>query len=395
MSTNFGIVCALLCSLALAGSATLAPAQSPPSVAAVRSRQVDLATVAGDKTVVRRDATIRRVDANTRNATLRSDEYIVARWAAREVEIAPTVSPRSKAWSVGFGFIGIAADGRELRFRPVIESSGGLVVSKDARAFRGLIYVGLRDNRDPASSYKLPQAVSLLVSGEADDVAPRQLSIDHTNLPFAEVAIETSNPPDEIGFSLIAAGTSERATVTLPVSRPHLEISVARGRIQGLGLESTALTVRAVGLASPEGRAVTLTSDFASIEPTEVRLNDQGTASASVRSVSIGSAAIRASSPPLSPASEPVTFSWPIAFFLASIAGGVSGATLARVQKSGLPKKRSLQTVVIRGVLTGVIVVALYAIGVNVLPIKPAANAGEVLAFAVAAVGGFVGLKFS
>jgi hypothetical protein len=93
----------------------------------------------------------------------------------------------------------------------------------------------------------------------------------------------------------------------------------------------------------------------------------------------------------LVPAKETIHFSWPVAYFLASVVGGLAGAALAWAQTKG--KKRKFQTVVIRGVLTGVIVVALYAVGVNVLPIQPTATAGEVLAFALAATGGFVGLK--
>jgi hypothetical protein len=138
---------------------------------------------------------------------------------------------------------------------------------------------------------------------------------------------------------------------------------------------------------------VTLSSDIGSIEPMDVTLSDQGIGNATMRSVSIGTATVRALSPPLTPANAQIKFSWPLAFFVASIVGGVAGALLSRIQRSGLPKKKSTATVLIRVVLSGIIVVALYAIGVNVLPIHPTANAGEVLAFAIAAAGGFVGLK--
>lgn len=392
MPRRFLIV--LTIALSVVPGRTAGAGQTPES--ASQTRQVQVGNVQGDKTVIRRDAMVRRVDAATKEAPLRRDEFIVARWAAKDEETTPTTpGPDRKAWSVGFGFIGIAPDGREIRFRPIIESTGGgLAVSKDANAFTGRVFVGLRDNRDPSASYTLPQPISLLVDGQADDVAPRQLTIDHTNLPFTEVLISSQNPPDTVDLNLIAAGTTERATVNLPVVRPSLELFIARTRIQGLGLETAAVSVRSVGLPNPAGRVINVTSDFASVNPTEVTLNDQGSGSTTVRSVSFGNAVIRAASPPMKPAEETMIFSWPIAFFVAAIVGGVSGAALARIQKSGLPKKRSLQTVVVRGVLTGVIVVALYAIGVNILPIQPVAMAGEVLAFALAAVGGYVGLKF-
>jgi hypothetical protein len=365
----------------------------PTRAGAVRSKPVDLGRVGGPKTVIANSAAVRRIEADERNVALRSDQYIVARWAARDVETTPTMAAKAKAWSIGFGFIGVTPNGDEIRFRPIIETSGGLLVSRDARRFKGLIYVGLRDNKDPAAAYPLPQPISLLVSGQADQLTPRQLTINHTNLPFAEVTVESQDPPDTVEFTLVANGTTERATVSLPVVRPQLVVSPARGRIQGLGLETSTVNVRAVGVANPAGRVVSLSSDLGSLEPSELTLNDQGTASAVMRSVSIGTATIRALSPPLKPAAEPIVFSWPITLVLASVFGGVAGAFLARLQKSGMPKTKSVPTVVVRGTITGVIVVALYAVGVNVLPIHPSANVGEVLAFAVAAAGGFLGLK--
>ena len=47
----------------------------------------------------------------------------------------------------------------------------------------------------------------------------------------------------------------------------------------------------------------------------------------------------------------------------------------------------------ILGILTGLVVVALFAVGVNVLPIRPTATAGEALAFALSAAGAYVGLR--
>ena len=360
--------------------------------AALQEHRIQLKTIAGEKTVVRDGTAVRKVSAASSDAQIRSNEYVVARWAEKEEKIAPIAIKDGTAWSVGFGFIAVRPDGQEIRFRPIIESAGGLSLSGSTNRFQGRIYVGLRDNKNPDAAYPLPQPISLLVGGQAEELQPRQLTIDHTNLPFAEVTIASPDPPDPIDFSLIAAGTSERAMVSLPIIRPRLSVLPGRSRIQGLGLETAVISVRAVGLMNPEGRIVTVTSDVASVDPVEVRLDQQGVGTTSIRSVSVGEASINAVSPPLAPGKETIHFSWPIAYFLASIVGGLAGAALAWAQKKG--KKKKFQTVLIRGTLTGVIVVALYAVGVNVLPIQPTATAGEVLAFAVAAAGGFVGLKF-
>jgi hypothetical protein len=139
------------------------------------------------------------------------------------------------------------------------------------------------------------------------------------------------------------------------------------------------------------GRVVTVSADFASVDPTQVSLDAQGVGTTTVRSVSFGQDSIKAQSPPLASAAVPLYFSWPIAFVVTTVLGGVLGVALAHFQSPR--RKKNFRTVLIRGVLTGIIVGALYAIGVNVLPIHPTATAGEALTFAVAAVAGFVGLK--
>jgi hypothetical protein len=102
---------------------------------------------------------------------------------------------------------------------------------------------------------------------------------------------------------------------------------------------------------------------------------------------------VRASSPPLSEATAPVRFAWPIAVLVAAVLGGMIGAYVGRVQRSRIRSRRALVSVVSIGLLTGIVVVVLYAVGVNVLPIQPTATAGEALAFALAAVGGYLGLR--
>ena len=176
--------CGVLSAIVPAGQG--APAQVDPeaSPAASRQRRVQLGTIAGEKTVIRDSAGVRRIDAASKDAAIRSDEYIVARWADREEKIPPISSPDATAWFTGFGFIGVAPDGQEIRFRPVIETAGGLSLAKDGKVFQTRIFVGLRDNKNPDASYGLPQPISLLVGGEADELTPRQLTISHTNLPI-------------------------------------------------------------------------------------------------------------------------------------------------------------------------------------------------------------------
>ena len=360
---------------------------------AAQTRQVDLRTLKGPKQILSPTLT-RPVSADTPNVAIRPDQYVLARWAAADMPTKPVRSQDAQAWAVGYGFIGVTREGQEVRFRPIIETTGGLHVAQDADGFQGNVFVGLVDLRNPAAAYKLPRPISLLVTGQADSVAPRQLEIAHTNLPFTEVVLGARDPRDQLELQLIASGTTERATVMIPVVRPRLEVGAARPVIHGFGMESVEITLRAVGLRRPAGRIVTVSSDRGSISPVRVPLDDQGTGVTTLRSVSVGNAVVAASSPPLVPASSaPVRFAWPFAPLLTAIVGGTIGAYIARVQRGRIRSRRALRSVLLVGLLTGIVVVVLYAVGVNVLPISPTATAGEALTFALSAVGGYLGLR--
>ena len=344
--------------------------------------------------IVRPQGTAVAVNPAEKTLAIRPGEYVIGRWKAVNQAVAPMMSPAGQAWSLGFGFIGHTKEGREIRFRPVLETSGGLRLSGQPSVFKGIFFVGLQDLADPAAQYALPQPIALLVSAQADEVSPRQFTISHTNLPFTEIAIVAQNPADVLDVSVQAAGTVERATIAIPVVRPRLEISSSRSWIQGFGLEQSEVAVRAVGLTNPAGRVATIASDFGSIEPARVTLDDQGTAVARLRSVSIGVASITATSPPLASATGTVRFGWPIAFLVASTLGGLVGAFLGRSrQPEAEHRRRRPSTVALIGILTGFVVVALFAVGVNVLPVQPTATAGEALVFALGAVGAYVGLR--
>ena len=110
--------------------------------------------------------------AETKPVDIRPDDYVVATWNREEIPTAPMQSPGNQAWAVGYGFIGVTRDGREVRFRPIIETAGGLQVARNADSFQGRVFVGLVDLRDPAAAYELPRPVALLVTGQADSVMP-------------------------------------------------------------------------------------------------------------------------------------------------------------------------------------------------------------------------------
>jgi hypothetical protein len=355
-------------------------------------RPIDISKMPGQQ-ILLSQKTARPVADNVAKVTIRPGQYVLSRWTAADLPTRPMQAPGDQAVAANYGFIGVTREGQEIRFRPIIESSGNLQVSQDGSMFEGRVFVGLQDLNNPAAAYELPAAVALLISGDVDSVAPQQLSMTHTNLPFTEVTIAARDPGEQFELHLVAAGTTERATAIVKVARPRLELVPARRTIQGFGFEGMDVAVRAIGMQRPGGRRVSLTSEPGSFESSQVTLDDLGTGVARLRSVSVGNATVQASSSPLAPASATVRFVWPFATLIASVLGGLVGALINRLQRGRIRSLRALRPILLTGLLSGIVVVALYAVGVNVLPIQPTATAGEALTFALAAVGGYLGLK--
>lgn len=347
------------------------------------AREVDVQRLQGRRTVLAAKQPL-AVEADTKTVWIRPGEYVVGQWTDRTVTVEPTTARDAQAWMAGFGFIGLDTEGREVRFRPVIETSGGLIAQ--GPGFAGLVHVGLRDVQDPSKKYSLPQPIGLLVSGEADDLTPRQLTLGHINLPFEPVRVVSRDPADTVELTLQASGTTERATVAVPVFRPRLELFVAPPRIQGMGLETADVTVRAVGDSEPAGRVITISPTRGWVETMNLTLDQTGTATTSIRSAWLGTATVNASGAPFAPASESVEFLLPVVFLVAALLGGLAGAYLRHGWR--------MKAVLLDGGLTGIVVAALYAVGVNVLPFQPGARAGEALVFVVAAAGAYLGLSF-
>jgi drug/metabolite transporter (DMT)-like permease len=86
-----------------------------------------------------------------------------------------------------------------------------------------------------------------------------------------------------------------------------------------------------------------------------------------------------------------VTFAFPFITLAAAILGGLVGALIRVLLAAG--KRRKLDhRLLIASLLCGVLVFALYAVGVNVLPVSPTVTVGATLVFAVAGLGAFLGV---
>ncbi|MBI3983410.1 MAG: hypothetical protein HY337_10900, partial [Gemmatimonadetes bacterium] len=234
--------------------------------------------------------------ASTDSVRLLPGEFVVSRFA--DSVLTRSDSSGSITWELPIQLTGIDGDGDLVDLQAaVIVEAGGLRRRPDG-LFAGSILLGMQNARDPSRRHPLGRSIAVLVTANADSVRPEQVGIDHTNLPFQRVQLVAIAPPDTVAVRVRPEFDLRGVDINLPVVRPSLMLAASPQRIQGFGLESAALTVRAVGVTGAEGMVVSLTSDRSAPEPGEVPLSAAGTGSSEIRSSGLGRATVTAASPP-------------------------------------------------------------------------------------------------
>ena len=283
-----------------------------------------------------------------------------------------------------------AADSTEVLLIPTVVVDDPLRFDAATRQFLGSIAVGLVELGVKGPPKPLPTWVTFQTLG-AVVANPEEAEVKTTAPPFRRIAIAARAPGDKVELRVFSTGM-DPVVVVMPVERARLQLA-AKPRLQGWGLESTEVTIAASDGAASKGQEVVLQPPaLGTLTPMTLRLEDNGTATAKLRSESTGSVQIVASSSTLG-APEPLSieFEFPTRFLLSGLVGGLAGSILKRGGKRAGARRWARDLLL--GVLTGAVVLGLFVFGVNVtgFPLPPAG--GEVLVFVVAALGAFVGTQ--
>ena len=350
---------------------------------------VDRRVLGADTVKVLGRAGVRTLPANENIVQLRPGEYLVARLgdSATLKATAATIQ-----WGLPIRLVGADEAGQRVTLKPVVEvAAGGLRIRPGTPLFTGEIQLGIEDEERPTESHSLGRSIRMLISAEADSTVPNRVAINHTNLPFTSVRIVALQPGDSVRVRIRSDFDPEGIDILVPVVRPQLSLRVTPQSIQGLGLETAALTVRALGMSQPESVVVSLTSDRGRLEPTLVALSSSGTGSALIRSSGIGTARIDGEADPMLPDTVSVEFVFPWAFGIAALLGGLIGGVIRyltlKFQRVSKISWTGLTAHVALGTLAGFVIAVSYAVGINLLNVYPSATTGEALVFVIAALG--------
>lgn len=290
-----------------------------------------------------------------------------------------------------YRLVGTNAAGKKLDLVLDVEVGGGGLRFDPAKdAFIGKLFLGLRDKLDPSVSSPIGKTVSILVTAVADTVTPEQVTRTTTN-QLRNVQILARRPGESVAVRIRPEFDQEGVELSIPVQREQLSMTVSPGSIQGFGLETADVTIRAPGGVQGNPISVQLRSVGARPNPSSVILSSSNPAKVLVRSRGVGVAELTAESDILMPATVTVDFEPPWGFGIAAALGGLVGGLIRFLMpllgntKKPRPRELALQTVL--GILAGILTVAAYSVGINFLDVAPTAVVGEALVFTIAALG--------
>jgi hypothetical protein len=283
-----------------------------------------------------------------------------------------------------------ALDASEVTLVPIVLVDDPLRFERDRHVFEGRIAVGLVELDPSGKAKKLSAPIGFQVFGDAS-ADPELAQVDSTSPPFTSIKIASRDPRDAIELRVVSNVSAEPVSVRLPVERARL---VLRGKtlLQGWGLESTEVTVSASDGERSRGEVVVLSAPRGNLTPETVKLGDEGTAQAALRSESTGPVLLEATSMRLQPATLEFSFEFPYRFLLAGLIGGLAGGLLRRgLKRRGSTRRLALELLL--GVITGALVFGLFVLGVNLVGFQLPRDGGEVLVAVVAALGAYFGTQ--
>jgi hypothetical protein len=350
----------------------------------VQSKQFKLLRGSGKSEAVSRESGSVRLQAGD----------VLAAQTGQDVVKTPTPEGNLRL-RLPYRFYGVKSDGKNIDWETVVEvEGGGIYPVLNGSGFEGNLYIGVIDEKDPTLTQALPPQVYFQVTSDYGKIEPAaSVKIKHTNQPFERLKLVALSPPDSIRLFIKPSYSNKSTETNLRIIRPVISLMASPERIHGLGLDVAKITITVEGIEGLFGKTVTLNSDKGGLTATRVSLDSTGTGSTEIRSIGDGLATITARFPGAAPASKTITFTMPWSFLFWAGIGGLIGAVirlfnLKPEERGG--KTNSVARIMI-GILTGILVAAGAAVGLNLLNIGPIASAGQAVIWVVAVLGGFAG----
>jgi len=286
-----------------------------------------------------------------------------------------------------------AAPGETVAYRILFTMKQPLSYDANSNSFKGKIGFLLMSDSDNAAPVKEPVRIEVR-SDKTRSIVPDDFTIDHLSIKSTDVDLEAAgNVTDSIGVRVGTVSNPE-GYVTFIKVEPGLEISTNRKALQGLGIEETEIDVALKGSTSADSAKVVFSAEKGTITPSSISVKYKEAAIVTLRSQGLGDSKITASTSSLNSNSLVFAYHFPWAFLLAALIGGLLGGLVKFLSSDKTKRKKSMQKIVIGGILTGLIVAAAYyGLGISLIGIKISALVNEIAVFALSALGAIVGIR--
>lgn len=279
----------------------------------------------------------------------------------------------------------VAQNDTELQLKPFVLVGTPLTYSQATGTFEGSVVVGVADvtGSTAAADLSVPLTFEVVESGE-------RATLNRLSPPFERFKVSTAARGEAVTIRIASNFSREGVSVTVPVA-PTLFVEVDNDSLRGLGMQSTRVTVRAVGPPATDTR-VSLSAPGAFLDNDIVPLDEHGLGHAVLRSDRSGSVTLRATATGYVAAEHAVQVDWPWQSLASTCLGGLIGGflRLAPGIRRGMKGGRLGLGLAI-GALMGLLVFALHVLGVKLLPVTFAFDGGDLFAFASGALGGWLG----
>ncbi len=283
-----------------------------------------------------------------------------------------------------FQLYGVKAAGGGVRFRVRFDvAGGGLKYDPADGNFRGDLLVGLEDVSQPGATDRLAGAVRMQLTGP-DTVSPEQLTLSHTNIPFQTVRLVAATHDDVVTVH-IRPSFEPNGVVVLATLTPK--------RIDGYGLETATLTIVGSAGVPKESLAVSLSAERGALGATSLDVPRNRSVTTTLRSRGVGPDRLTITSARSDPFVLTITYAFPVAFLIFALLGGLVGTLISLFQARGRQRAAVRARYMAAGVLSGLVAVVAWGLGVNLLGVPVTIPYGsEAAAFVIAYLGGHHGL---
>jgi hypothetical protein len=277
----------------------------------------------------------------------------------------------------------------EVQLQAIVLAGNPLTFKAEENAYVGTIRVGVAALDAATVNLSVPVRFDVVESGMAD---PSSIEVTTSSPPFATINIKTPSVKNGVKCRVSSRFDREGTEVSLPIA-PQLVVGLDRSAIQGYGLETTRLHVETIGVEKPGGTLVSLHADpSAHFGTSPLKLADDGTADTLMRSDGTGNVVVTAKAAGLPDGTAPVTFDPPWRTIVSALIGGLLGSLVRIVPgiKRGANPGRTAALLVV-GILVGLLVFGLLAVGVNTLLIDYEVRVGDVFVLIASAMGAWAG----